>query len=422
MGVQQAVATIRDAAFLEYGCMGHMNYAGKDYKERITDGCKVYSTHLSETDIALGDLKRLYEAAETVITNDHPKALLLTPSSVPEMTGTDLGAVAMELSPLYPHTKIVSFESGGFGATVCRGIELALDTLARTLPVDCGKTADFTYNIIGSCYDLYNYRADAEEIVRMMWASFGAKPLCILTSDTDVDQIERMGGANLNLVIRKEGIKAATRLQDRFGTPMVCGRPYGTLQTRKWIGDIEETAGRESDRASIRRACTEVSGILETARRGAEGVPELFLGGNADIVGGIASFAEQELGLKIGAKWSDDPASVTADIPFFDEAKRMEALKAEQYLLLANAELITYSGKDGVVIAGTELAGKGLNIYAQPYVGLRGAANLAERLIGNAAPQGRGGGKPGGGGRPSGGSRPDGGGRSGGRSGSGARH
>jgi len=60
MGVQQAVATIRDAAFLEYGCMGHMNYAGKDYKERITDGCKVYSTHLSETDIALGDLKRLY--------------------------------------------------------------------------------------------------------------------------------------------------------------------------------------------------------------------------------------------------------------------------------------------------------------------------------------------------------------------------
>jgi hypothetical protein len=42
-----------------------------------------------------------------------------------------------------------------------------------------------------------------------MDGAFGMKPLCILTSDTSPDRIQRMGGARINLVIRHEDFIAA---------------------------------------------------------------------------------------------------------------------------------------------------------------------------------------------------------------------
>lgn len=57
MGILWTLASIKDAALIEYGCMGHMLYA-RAFLNRagIPKACSLYSTHIDETDIALGGI------------------------------------------------------------------------------------------------------------------------------------------------------------------------------------------------------------------------------------------------------------------------------------------------------------------------------------------------------------------------------
>ena len=80
MGTLWTLAPIRGAVLLEYGCMGHMNYA-RVFLSRagVPDACKLYSTHIDETDIALGGTERLERAVAAVAQRDKPPVLFLLP-------------------------------------------------------------------------------------------------------------------------------------------------------------------------------------------------------------------------------------------------------------------------------------------------------------------------------------------------------
>ncbi|HWR56447.1 MAG TPA: nitrogenase component 1, partial [Negativicutes bacterium] len=191
MGTLWTLASIRDAALIEYGCMGHMLY-GRVFLHQagIWEACKLYSTHIDETDISLGDTGRLNRAIAEIIRRDKPKMVFLLPSSIPTVIGTDLPAVCEELQPAYRDVRLIPFGCGGFDICGHRGVQEALLLLAKTLPVDRKKTPLPTFNIIGSCADLFRFHADAEELVRIMAGTFGMQPLCVMTSDTSVGQME----------------------------------------------------------------------------------------------------------------------------------------------------------------------------------------------------------------------------------------
>jgi nitrogenase molybdenum-iron protein alpha/beta subunit len=380
MGVQHTLATVKGATLIEYGCMGHFNYALRNFAERFPDGCMMYSTHLSESDVTFGDMQRLRDAVDAIAEMTGPEAIFLTPSSTPELTGFDIMAAAAELSAEHPNIKFISFASGGFGATLCKGVDTSLDALAKALPEDFPRTSQPTFNIIGSNCDLYNYRADAEELVRLMRGCFNAAPICVLSSDTTLTGIKRMGGAHVNLVIRREGVGAAKRLRDRFGTPSVVGRPYGIEATVRWIRDIVAAIGLDADAVFVRREREEAAEAVKRAADSLHGAPELFIGAHADVAEGISAFCGAEMGLKIGATWCDDPYCRTEATPFFEENERIECLSRAKYILLADSELISHSGGKGVIIAGREGGRHGYSCDDAPLLGFRGAVNLA-RLI-----------------------------------------
>lgn len=85
-----------------------------------------------------------------------------------------------------------------------------------------------------------------------MKGAFGMKKLCVMTSDTSVEQIENMGGAHINLVIRQEGEPAAKQLNKRFGTPYLLARPYGIEGTLEWIDKIAKISGLTLDNSFIK--------------------------------------------------------------------------------------------------------------------------------------------------------------------------
>lgn len=390
MGTLWTLSTIKNAALVEFGCMGHMLYSGVTLKHGgVYDLCRLYSTHIDETDIALGGTERLEHTVASVIKNDNPKVIFFLPSAVPEVIGTDLRALCDGLQQEHPDVKMIPFGQGGFNVNRHEGIKNALLTLVRHIPLDTDKTPEPTFNIIGSCADLFRFQEDAQETVRAVEGAFGIEPLCVLTSDTTVEDIERMGGAHINLVIRREGEAAAKYLERKFGTPYILHRPYGIEGTEKWLEDIGGLLGITPDRGfidaekSIARKRLEpvMPHFRHMARSHKEDVT-LHLGAHADVVGGLLSYGCGELGFHKGVCWCDSPDMGTDELPYYPEEKWIQAVEGiKDGLFMSSGEILEWSGRSlSMQISNPDRLWH-LHPYNPPLMGFRGAVTLANLWI-----------------------------------------
>ena len=386
MGILWALAPIRDAALIEFGCMGHMIYVpGQLFSAGVHNTCNFYSTHIDETDIALGGMDRLRTAVADVIGKQRPRVVFLLPSVIPEVISTDLFAEAEMFAAQYPDTRFLTFGSGGFGATQHKGVQEALLQLVKTLPKDAEKTLVPTFNIIGSCADLLRFRADAAEMIRIMEGAFGTKPLCVLTSDTTIEDIENMGGAHINLVIRREGVPAAKHLKKRFGTPYLTGRPYGAEGTLRWIEEIAQCLTILPDRKFVDSEIKELKDMLERVMpmiryriKQRSKKARLSVGAHADVVRGVLDYGCGELSLPKGAFWCDSPDMHSEDIPYFNEEQRMNAIQDhEKGLLMTSGEALEWAGQNDALQIASPITGWAINPYEAPFLGFRGAFHLA---------------------------------------------
>jgi len=393
MGILWTLASIKDAALIEYGCMGHMLYA-RAFLNRagIPKACSLYSTHIDETDIALGGIDRIRKTVDYAAKNNPAKVIFLLPSSVPQIIGTDLPAICEELQPEYPDIRLIPFGYGGFDVTQHRGIQEALLLLARTLPVKTEKTQEPTFNLIGSCADLFNFHADANEIVRIMEGAFNMKPLCIMTSATSVEDMEKMGGAHINLVLRREGEPAAKQLKESFGTPYFMGRPYGVKGTIQWIENIAKIINIKPRHEFINSQREEVlrliSSVKPTFHHLSHEHPEkvqLSLGAHADVVNGILGFGCDELNLPKGTCWCDSPEMSCEGLPYFTEEQLIQKVsEQEDGILMASGEILEWAGRSRMLQISNPDEKWRINPYVPPFVGFRGALNLAELWVNEA--------------------------------------
>lgn len=173
---------------------------------------------------------------------------------------------------------------------------------------DIKKTEAVTYNLIGSCIDLAKFQADVYELQRILKSALGMEVICILTSETSVSDIERMGESNINLVLRREGVKAADTLKEKFHTDYVYGRPYGYKGTVRWLKQIAEKLALKINEEFIDSEMKEGSYALGYCRQVAFMNPYragISIGGNYDVVKGILDFATEEAGMKKKYVWCD---------------------------------------------------------------------------------------------------------------------
>ncbi len=392
MGTLWTLATIRQAALIEFGVMGHLHHSHTRLSRNgVVPHCKIFSTHIDESDISLGGTERLADAIGNVVQQVQPKVLFILPSTIPEMIGTDLHAVCDELQNQYPETILLPMGAGGFQIDLYRGVQEALLLLAKVLPKDVQRTENITFNIIGSCADAFKFHADSNEIVRIMDHAFSAQPQCILTSNTSVDSIEQLGSAHINIVLRREGIPAAKQLQKRFGTPFIARAPYGFSGTSDWIAEISAILNQTANGSFLAAEREEVQQVIGRTRHlfsHYRDFATFSIGGHADVVEGIRKFACHELGLTQGLCWCDDPAMATDDIPYWSENQwSKEITKDHRGILMASGEVLAWAGHSSVM----QIANPGqdwiLNPYTPPLMGFRGALNLASLWINAAIPK-----------------------------------
>ena len=385
MGALWTLLSIRGACILEFGTAGTTRFALNNFhKMRGAQNSQLYTTHLDENDIAMGDVSRMDKAIEDIVNEGVTKHIFLMSSTVSSVIGIDIEAYCNIYSEQYPEVKFTYISNDGFKGDWTLGVKNALETLVTHIPKDTNRSKNFTYNIIGACADDYNYAADCIEIDRIMKEALNGENICTLTSNTSIEQIEKMGAAHLNIVMRSEGEEAAKILEKNFEVPYVMGRPYGLKGTLDWIKKIEAAAKLSSNKEFIENEEKLLKEEIEKASLALKNNSDICLGGHYDIVKAIGDFVSNEIGLNIKNIWCSSPSFSTEAIPFYEEKLWEEVvLKGDYDILMGSGAVINIGKEDSkkLQIDLPNLVYSRGEVFEKPYVGFLGAKYLLNKLI-----------------------------------------
>ena len=252
MAIIWSLMPIGNAVVLEYGPAGTTHFGGGLYSSLGLElGKSLFTTHISEDDVIMGDVSRLENAILEIDEAYQPKIIFVVAAAVIAVIGTDIAGVCHYMQDK-ANARLISFEEGGFRGDYTYGLRSVYRMLANEV-VKPAPRKENTYSILGASAGSYRIRSDVWEIQNLMREAFGYECSCVMGLECDVSNIEAMGGAELNLVLRTEAVEAAEIIRANCGTPYHYGTPYGYSGTLTWLEEIARIIGKEINPALVER-------------------------------------------------------------------------------------------------------------------------------------------------------------------------
>ncbi len=344
MGILWSLLCVEDSIIVEYGPAGTTHYSMSLFGELgIDQQNRLFSTHMSEDDVVMGDVTRLEKALVEVDENYSPKVIFVVASSVSAVIGSDLRGVCAYMQEKVK-ARLIAFEQGGFRGDYSIGIKEAYRLLIEQIAEKDVPKKPGTYNILGMSAGAYRSASDLNEIKRLMREAFGMECGACLCEETNVEAIAASGGAEVSLVLRDEALPAAKLLEKRCGVPLVQGAPYGYAGTFNWLNEIAEKLGRKVNPALVGELRKRIGENMSYKMYGLmlkENLPAVTIYGEYMTVKGLSGLMD-ELGFpvehKICAHCLRAIENPEEDIQYLpDEKDRIEILRGlDHQLVLAD--------------------------------------------------------------------------------------
>ena len=129
MGILWSLLPIDGCVVLEYGPAGTTHFSmslfgelGESQQDRL------FTTHMSEDDVVMGDVSRLEKAIVEIDSSFAPKVIFVVASSVAAVIGTDIKGVCSYMQEQVS-AKLIAFEQGGFRGDYSVGLAEAYKLL-----------------------------------------------------------------------------------------------------------------------------------------------------------------------------------------------------------------------------------------------------------------------------------------------------
>ena len=296
MGIIWSLLAVQGAIVLEYGPAGTTHYSmglygglGLRFQNRM------FTTHMSEDDVVMGDVTHLEDAIVELDKSYAPKVIFVVASSVTAVIGTDIKGVCRYMQNEVK-ARLVAFEQGGFRGDYSIGLAETYKLLVRNLPQKDVAQEAGVYNIIGASAWRYRMASDIWEVKSLLDEALGLSCNACLCCDTSVEELEDMGLAQVNIVLGNEGLAAAKYLQEKFGTPYVYAVPYGYNGTLSFLAQVGEAVGREPDSMVLLRLQTKEKSLSRLSlftMMGNNKPKKAVVKGDYDLVQGVSAFLEQ---------------------------------------------------------------------------------------------------------------------------------
>ena len=390
MGIIWSLLAVQGAIVLEYGPAGTTHYSmglygglGLRFQNRL------FTTHMSEDDVVMGDVTRLEEALVELDKNYAPKVIFVVASSVTAVIGTDIKGVCRYMQNEVK-AKLVAFEQGGFRGDYSVGLAETYKLLVRNLPQKGVAQEKGVYNIIGASAWRYRMASDIWEVKSLLSEALGLSCNACLCCDTSVEELQAMGKAQVNIVLGNEGLAAAQYLEEKFGTPYVYAAPYGYSGTVRFLESVGEAIGEMPQPLVLMRLRMKEKGMSMLsmfAMMGGGKTKQAVVKGDYDLVQGVSAFLEQA-GIRVVHKMCAHSLKAIAE-PAADVESYAEEGEWLQQIRDLRATLIF---ADDVALAQADASNMKVLISAPfmngvvathlPFMGEKGADFLLEQIQG----------------------------------------
>lgn len=300
MGILWTLLNIEESAVIEYGPAGTTHFSMGLFGDLgIEQENRLFTTHMREEDVIMGDTSRLEKAIIEVDQNYEPKIIFVVTSSSSAVIGTDLQGICTMVQPKV-NARLIAFEQGGFRGDYAFGLKAAYERLSQTVALRGTERKPGTYNILGASSGAYRCKADVMEMKRLLAEALGLKSLCVMCQETNVKEMEELTGAEINLVIRGEALPMAQRMETEFGIPYVYGVPYGYQGTADWLSAIAEKTGKVINprlQGQLKKSSMEIMQYRMYSRMLKRDTMQAYLYGEYETVKGLGRFLS-EIGIK----------------------------------------------------------------------------------------------------------------------------
>ena len=388
MGIIWSLLAVQGAIVLEYGPAGTTHYSmglygglGLRFQNRL------FTTHMSEDDVVMGDVTRLEEALVELDKNYAPKLIFVVASSVTAVIGTDIKGVCRYMQNEVK-AKLVAFEQGGFRGDYSVGLAETYKLLVRNLPQKGVAQEKGLYNIIGASAWRYRMASDIWEVKSLLSEALGLSCNACLCCDTSVEELQAMGKAQVNIVLGNEGLAAAQYLEEKFGTPYVYAAPYGYSGTVRFLESVGEAIGELPQPLVLMRLRMKEKGMSMLsmfAMMGGGKTKQAVVKGDYDLVQGVSAFLEQA-GISVVHKMCAHSlkaiAEPAADVEAYAEEGEwlQEIRELRDTLLFADDVALTQADASNMKVLISAPFFGGVVATHLPFMGEKGADFLLEQI------------------------------------------
>ena len=390
MGIIWSLLAVQGAIVLEYGPAGTTHYSmglygglGLRFQNRM------FTTHMSEDDVVMGDVTRLEEALVELDKNYAPKVIFVVASSVTAVIGTDIKGVCRYMQNEVK-AKLVAFEQGGFRGDYSVGLAETYKLLVRNLPQKGVAQEKGLYNIIGASAWRYRMASDIWEVKSLLSEALGLSCNACLCCDTSVEELQAMGKAQVNIVLGNEGLAAAQYLEEKFGTPYVYAAPYGYSGTVRFLESVGEAIGEMPQPLVLMRLRMKEKGMSMLsmfAMMGGGKKKQAVVKGDYDLVQGVSAFLEQA-GIRVvhkmcahSLKAIAEPASDVES--YAEEGEWLQLIRElRATLIFADDVALTQADASNMKVLISAPFMNGVVATHLPFMGEKGADFLLEQIQG----------------------------------------
>ena len=390
MGIIWSLLAVQGAIVLEYGPAGTTHYSmglygglGLRFQNRL------FTTHMSEDDVVMGDVTRLEEALVELDKNYAPKVIFVVASSVTAVIGTDIKGVCRYMQNEVK-AKLVAFEQGGFRGDYSVGLAETYKLLVRNLPQKGVAQEKGVYNIIGASAWRYRMASDIWEVKSLLSEALGLSCNACLCCDTSVEELQAMGKAQVNIVPGNEGLAAAQYLEEKFGTPYVYAAPYGYSGTVRFLESVGEAIGEMPQPLVLMRLRMKEKGMSMLsmfAMMGGGKTKQAVVKGDYDLVQGVSAFLEQA-GIRVVHKMCAHSlkaiAEPAADVESYaEEGEWLQLIRdLRATLIFADDVALTQANASNMKVLISAPFMNGVVATHLPFMGEKGADFLLEQIQG----------------------------------------
>ena len=190
----------------------------------------VFISGLSQMDAIMGNDDKFIHDIVRVAKELQPRFIALVRTPIPLMTGTDFEGISRVIKK-QTGIPVFYFPTSGMH-TYVKGAGMAMETIARELVPAGGESVKerknkqenpLKINILGATPLDFSINSTLDSIKEFLSQHF--EIISIFAMGSSIEDIQRAGEADVNLVISSVGVLAAKVLEERFHTPYVIGTP-----------------------------------------------------------------------------------------------------------------------------------------------------------------------------------------------------